>query len=439
MTAVKFLLYLKCEFNERKQMATKLKTGPIEYCPTRDAQARDRLLQARVSMLIKHDFWGKLATRMRLINADEWCGTLATDGKNFYYNSQFVLSLSSIEKVIFGFAHEVLHCIYDHIPRTGDRDKKLSNIAQDYVINADLIHNHVGERINEVDIIYDPKYYGWGFEEVYDELYENAEKIDIEDLVDRLLDEHLESSPDGEGDGEGENDGSGDGRISKKRPKFTQEQRDAIKDELREAVIQAAQGSDASNLPGGVKRIINNLVRPKMDWRSLINMKIPSLLKNDYTYQHFNRKYAQQGIIIPGMNQVEAIDIACAIDTSGSIDDQMLKEELSEVVGIMDMYEEFTIRIWQFDTEVYGYAEFTKDTAHEILNYEVNGGGGTDFDVNWTFMKDQGLDPQLFIAFTDGEPWGSWGDPNYCDTLWIINNKYTKDIVPPFGTYAYYN
>ena len=62
-------------------MTEKLKTGPIEYCSQRDARARDRLIQARVSMLIKHDFWGKIATRMRLINADEWCGTLATDGK----------------------------------------------------------------------------------------------------------------------------------------------------------------------------------------------------------------------------------------------------------------------------------------------------------------------------------------------------------------------
>ena len=413
--------------------------GPTEYDAARDAQARDRLIQARVSMLIKHDFWGKIATRMRLINADEWCGTLATDGKNFYYNSDFVLQLENIDKVIFGFAHEVLHCIYDHIPRTGERDKKLSNIAQDYVINADLIHNRVGQKIDEVEIIYDPKYYGWGFEEVYDELYENAEKIDIEDLVEKLLDDHLESSPDGDGDGEGSGNGDGEDKdVSKKRPKFTKEERDAMKDEIREAVLQAAQGSDASNLPGGIQRMINQLTRPKMDWRSLINMKIPSLLKNDYTYQNFNKKYMQQGIIIPGLNQEEAIDVAIMVDTSGSITQQVLEEQLSEVVGIMDMYEEFVIRIWQFDTEVYGYAEFTKDTAHDIMTYEMRGGGGTDFDVNWKFMKEQGIEPQMLIAFTDGEPWGSWGDENYCDTLWIINNKYNKDIVPPFGTYAYY-
>lgn len=415
------------------------KFGPVEYDKERDLRARDLLIQARVAMLIKHDFWGKMATRMRLINADEWCGTLATDGKNFYYNSQFVLNLGNIDKVIFGFAHEVLHCIYDHIPRTGDRNKKLSNIAQDYVINADLIHFNVGQKIDEVEIIYDPKYYGWGFEEVYDELYENAEKIDIEELFERLLDDHLEP---GEGDGDSDDDDNNNGDdgddVSKKRPKLTKSQREAIKEEMREAVLQAAQSSGASNLPGGIQRLVNNLTNPKMDWRSLINMKIPSLQKNDFTYSRINKKYAQQGIVMPGLDQQESIDVCIAVDTSGSISQKTLEEQVSEVLGIMDMYNEFTIRIWQFDTAVYGYAEFTKDTASDIIHYEVKGGGGTDFDVNWNFMKEEGIEPELFIMFTDGEPWKSWGDEKYCDTLFIINNAYNKEIVPPFGSYAYY-
>ena len=420
-----------------KKTASKksVRFGPTEYNAARDAQARDRLIQARVAMLIKHDFWGKMATRMRLINADAWCGTLATDGKNFYYNSEFVLSLGSIDKVIFGFAHEVLHCIYDHIPRTGDRDRKLSNIAQDYVINADLVHYGVGKAIDEVDIIYDKKYFNWSFEAVYDELYEKADKIDIDELFEQLLDDHLEAGPDGENDGDG---GDEDGDVSQRRPRLTREQKEAIKDEIREAVLQAAQSSGAGNLPGGIQRIVNNLTNPKMDWRSLINMKIPSLSKNDYSYQRFNKKYMQSGIIVPGLNREEAIDVCIAVDTSGSISQKILEEQLSEVVGLMDMYEEFTIRIWQFDTGIYGYAEFTKDTAGDILNYEVKGGGGTDFDANWKFMKQEGIEPQMFIMFTDGEPWDSWGDEHYCDTLFIINNKYNKEIVPPFGTYAYY-
>jgi predicted metal-dependent peptidase len=408
---------------------------PIEYDAKRDALARDRLIQARVAMLIRHDFWGKMATRMRLINADAWCPTLATDGRDFYYNSDFVLSLGSIDKVIFGFAHEVLHCIYDHIPRTGDRDRKLSNIAQDYVINADLVHYSVGKAIDEVQIIYDKKYFNWSFEAVYDELMQNAEKIDINALFEQLLDDHIE--PDDEGAGGDDGDDNQDG-VSKRRPRLSKEQKEAIKDEIREALLQAAQGSGAGNLPGGIQRIVNKMTAPKMDWRTLINMKIPSLAKNDYSYQRFNKKYMQSGIIVPGLNRQEAIDVCIAIDTSGSITQKILEEQLSEVVGIMDMYDEFTIRVWQFDTSTYGYAEFTKDTAADILNYEIKGGGGTSFEVNWTMMKEEGIEPQMLIVFTDGEPFGSWGDDSYCETLWIINNKYNKGIVPPFGAYAYY-
>lgn len=409
----------------------------LEFDAGRDRLARERLIQARVNMLINHDFWGKVATRMRLINADQWCHTAATDGRDFYYNSDFVLSLGSIDKVVFLFAHEVLHCVYDHVPRVGLRDKQLSNIAQDYVINADLIHNKVGVAIDEVDIIYDKKYYNWTYEAVYDDLLKNVQTIDLASLIDMLLDDHLEEGEDGDSDEE--NEEARRSGVSKKRPKLSKEQRERFKEEMREAMLQAAQSSGAGNLPAGVKRLIEKMTAPKMDWRSLINMKIPSLVKSDYTYQRFNKKYMQYGIVMPGMNREEAIDVAVAIDTSGSITKKQLTEQLSEVIGIMDMFEEFTIRIWQFDTDVYGYAEFTKDNAADILNYDIKGGGGTNFDANWKMMKNSAIEPKLLIVFTDGEPYSSWGDADYCDTLWIINNKHNPNIQPPFGTYAYYD
>lgn len=405
----------------------------LPYDARRDAQARDRLIQARVKMLLTQDFWGKLATRMRLINADEWCGTLATDGKNFYYNSAFVLSLKNIDKVVFGFAHEVLHCIYDHVGRTAGRDKTLSNIAQDYVINADLVQHKVGQKIDEIDIVHDMKYYGWSYEQVYEELMKNATKINIQDLAEMLLDDHLEEGEGGEG-----KDGDQDGDVSKKRPVLSKEQKERLKDEFREAVLQAAQGAKPGSLPAGVQRLVQNLTAPKMDWRSLITMKVPSLAKNDYSYQRPNKKYQYSGIVMPGLQREEAIDVCIAIDTSGSISQQQLEEILSEVVGLMDMYAEFTLRIWQFDTQVYGYETFSKDTAGDLMRYEIRGGGGTSFQANWDFMKNEGIEPKLFIMFTDGESYDGWGDEGYCDTLWIINNKWNKSIEPPYGAYAYY-
>lgn len=410
------------------------KTLPFDA--KRDALARDRLIQARVKMLMTKDFWGKLATRMKLINADEWCATLATDGKNFYYNSAFVLSLKTVDKVVFGFAHEVLHCIYDHIARTGGRNKQAANIAQDYVINADLVQHKVGDKIDEIDIIFDMKYYGWAWEAVYDDLMQNAQQISLADLADMLLDDHIDEQG---GDGEGEGNGDeGDG-VSKKRPVLSKEERDRIKDEFREAILQAAQGAKAGSLPSGVERLVRNLTAPKMDWRSLITMKIPSLAKNDYTYARPSKKYQFSGIVMPGLQRQEAIEVSIAIDTSGSISQQQLEEVFSEIIGLMDMYEEFTLNVWQFDTQVYGFETFTKDTASDMMNYQMRGGGGTSFQANWDFMKEEGIEPKLFIMFTDGESYDGWGDEGYCeDVIWIINNKYNKSIEPPYGAWAYY-
>jgi predicted metal-dependent peptidase len=70
------------------------------------------------------------------------------------------------------------------------------------------------------------------------------------------------------------------------------------------------------------------------------------------------------------------------------------------------------------------------------MSYDVKGGGGTDFDANWEFMKENDIQPKKFIMFTDGYPCGSWGDEDYCDTLFVIHG--TESIVSPFGQTAYY-
>ena len=58
--------------------------------PVLDEKAQEELVTARVGLLIRHPFFGKMATRLKLINADAWLPTAATDGRRFYYNSDFV-------------------------------------------------------------------------------------------------------------------------------------------------------------------------------------------------------------------------------------------------------------------------------------------------------------------------------------------------------------
>jgi predicted metal-dependent peptidase len=401
--------------------------------PSLDRAVREKLTTARIGLLLKAPFFGNLATRLQLVNADTWLTTAATDGRKFYYNTDFVNKLKPKE-LEFLFGHEVLHNVYDHMGRNGDRDRRLFNCAADFCVNADLIEQRIGDKITPC--LYDAKYKGWSAEEVYDDLYENAEKIDIGDLLDQLLDEHLDG--DGEGDGEGDGDGKdgdqeGNGRG---RPRLSEEERQAIKDEVREALLQAAQATGAGNLPAGVKRLIKDLTQPVVNWRELLEQQIQSTVKNDFTWMRPSRRSWHLDAVMPGMIPGQQIDVCIAIDTSGSIGEEDIKAFMAEIKGIMEAYDEYKLQVWSFDTEIYNHQVFSSDTLDDIMTYQPEGGGGTDFMANWEYMKANDIQPKKFIMFTDGMPFGEWGDPEYCDTVFII--KGNEQAEPPFGVWAIY-
>ena len=394
-------------------------------------QTLEKLTTARVGLLLKTPFFGNMATRMKLIDASDWCPTAATNGRDFYYNREFVEKLS-IKKLEFLFAHEIGHCVFDHFGRAGSRDRRMCNIAQDFAINQILVDERIGEKITEVDICLDSKYRGLAWEEIYDMLEQERQQMpemSMEEFLDKLgdlLDEHINEDSGAPGDKEGK----------KGKPTLSKEEAQKIKDEIKESMIQAAAAAGAGKVPGQIQRLIKDLTEPKMDWREVLQMNIQSIIRNDYSFQRPNRKSQHSGAILPGMRNDETIDVAVAIDMSGSIGDEDAKIFLSEVKGIMDQYQDYKIDIWCFDTEIYNHQTFDADSGEDFLNYEPMGGGGTDFMANWTFMKEQDIVPKKFIMFTDGYPWDSWGDPDYCDTLFIVKGS---DNEGPFGQTVKYD
>lgn len=394
------------------------------------AQIEDMLIKSKVHLVINAPFFGVLVAKLRFKDATAWCPTAATDGRNFYYNRNFVDALSEGER-LFLLGHEVLHCVYDHMDkgRLGNRDAKLANIAQDYVINADLVEAKIGEMIKLVDICFDYKYRGKFWEEIYDDLFEQAKKNGK--LFDKnTLDMHLDMEGDEPGDAgdAGDNDGSS-GPI-----KYSKEEREQIKQDFQNAVLQSVKATGAGNLPSGVRRLVDSLLNPQLSWRELLAMQIQSVVKSDYSWMRPSRKGLDAGLYLPGMDREQTIDVAIAIDTSGSISKEMMRDFLSEVKGIMDQYNDFKIHMWCFDTAVHNPEVFTADTASDLLSYNIAGGGGTDFDCNFEFMKEQGIVPKKLIMFTDGYPWNSWGDETYCDTLFIVHGRKNDKIpIAPFG------
>ena len=433
--------------------------------PAVDLVAKEKLVTARVSLLLKAPFFGNLATRLKLVNADAWCQTAATDGRSFYYNSVFINTLK-LQEVAFLFGHEVLHCVYDHMARRGSRHPKIFNYANDYCVNADLVTHKIGELITTVPVLYDRKYDGMASEEIYDLLLQEAKKrasssgskgkkgagggsgkgkgepddgegegggsLDdmLDDLLDKMLDEHID------GDSGKNGKDSKDGKGGAGPDKLTDAERQQIKDEFKEAIINAAASSGAGNLPGGVQRLLKELTESKMDWRDLLRMQLESTIKSDFSWMRNSRRSWHMDAVMPGMLNDEMIDIAVAIDTSGSIPDSMLRDFLSEIKGIMETFPAYKLHVFAFDTAVHNPKQYDSDNLESIEDYQIGGRGGTMFECMFDYMKDADIAPKRLVVFTDGYPCATWGDENFCDTVWIIHGNDT--IVPPWGQHAYY-
>ena len=431
-----------------KDTASKLKNWTPDPDITPEAledmrvEVLERIVTARVGLLLRHPFFGNMATRLRIMAADDWLPTAAVDGKNLYFNTQFFNAMGNKE-IEFVVAHEILHMVFDHLGRRtwngADRNPMLYNIAADYIVNNLLVRDRIGETPKIVDCFQDFKYEGWSSEEVYDDLFEEAKKNGEEALqqLGELLDEHLDMDGD---DGEGESEGkdSNGNTVSKRKPKFSDEELKQIKDEIKESMISAAQSAGAGNTPAGIQRLIKELTEPKMNWRELLRQQIQSTIRNDYTFSRPSRKGWHTGAILPGQDFDETIDVCIALDMSGSIGNSQAEDFLGEVKGIMDEYKDYNIKIWCFDTEVYGEDDFTADDGRELTEYEIKGGGGTDFMANWRYMHENNIQPKKFLMFTDGYAWDSWGEDDYCDTVFVIHSHHDKNLQAPFGITAHY-
>lgn len=392
-----------------------------------------KLRKARVQMLMNMPFFGTLAVHLRLKELDsEHCPTAGTDGRTFYYNRDFIEKLDD-EELKFLFAHEVMHCCYDHMGRRGNRDHDVHNIATDYVINMEITDQNVGKLISRphddppMVPCHDSKYRGMSSDEIYEILIDEQEKSG--EKMTHNFDVHFDpnSMTDEEADAAGID-------------KLSDEDRQKVRDAFRQATMEAAKSAGAGNVPAGIREMLDDLLDPQMDWRECLNANIQTLVKSDWTYSRPNRRNSSLGgIILPGNDVDEAVSVCCAIDTSGSISHQMIREFLSEIKGIMEQFAQFKIKVWCFDTDTYTIWDWTEDNADEMDEFYPEGGGGTDFMVNWNMMKEEEIEPDQFVMFTDGYPWDSWGDESYQDNMvFLISGNPERNLVAPFGQTLYY-
>lgn len=428
------------------------------------------VMSAIIHLLLNEPFFGQLVSRLDLVlmDDDSWCRTAATDGKHLYVNKTFVLNCTQGE-LLFAMGHEVLHCLYDHIGRRMGRDPKLWNYAIDFIVNYVLTEAKIGTR--RATWLYDKRFTDdMSAEEVYAILVRQSTEVEIEFPDLEQFDQHLDAANDNSGDGgsgdssddddDGDGDGDGEGtskgkprvtgkggsnkvkmRVTGKNgpPKLTKEDISGIRDRMVAAAIQAVQSCAAGEVPAGILRQLGKLIEPKLDWRALLDSHLRSAFRADFTFQRFNRRNLTD-FLLPTQDVLQIVEVDIAVDASGSMTEEMLRDIFSEVKGIMQSFGDFKLRVWTFDTRVYNFKEFTPHNLYEIDEYAAmaHGGGGTLFECNWEFMRDKGITPHRLVVFTDGFPCRTWGDSNYCETLFVIHGDPHQKIKAPFGMTAWY-
>lgn len=386
-----------------------------------------RLTIARTLLFVKYPFWGHLAMSITFVeDPTGYVRTMATDARNIYYAVPFVERYSTPHELMFVIAHELWHILSAHVgkARRGDRDRRLWNRAGDFYINAELIAMGCGIPPKGFPLCYNPDFAGLTTEQIYDKLVEEQESL-MESFDDHMDVEPSLADPN-------------DTKIA------DQWRMNVIRaDSARRMAEQAGMGS-GNEMPANLRRMIADMHAPKKDWRRVLRRFTQMSFHRGYSYLRPNKSAFQSGIIIPGFRKkVEEFDLAIAIDTSMSIGLETLTKALSEVYAIIKQLPKFRIAIWTFDSDVYenSYKIITSRDGKGFSSMEpflksVDGGGGTLFESNWTFMRERRIRPKAFIMITDGLPNDTWGEATYCPTLFVIINE--RNIRAPFGqTVAY--
>lgn len=339
----------------------------------------DKLLAARTSLLWDHPFFATLAIQLEVIDAtdDPAIDTMATDGKRLYVHGPFVETLKK-DELVFVLAHEVMHNALQHHIRRQSRDPRLWNVAADYVINGELVETKVGT-MPKCGLL-NARFTGMSAEEVY-----------------RILEE--------EGGGGGKGDGQDPGGCGGVIDACSQYDENAIAEaqaDIEMKVRQAAaiaKGKMAGNMPAGLKRLIDQLTRPKIDWRSVLRRFIDESITRDFSWAKPNRRFLHQNLILPGTVSDGLSRLTILFDTSGSVfDRKILTAFASEVNGAFGDGMIDRITLLYVDTKVQRVEEYE---AGDELQMQPQGGGGTVFAEAFDWIGTNADDSSAVIVFTD--------------------------------------
>jgi len=378
---------------------------------------KDRLTKARVKLLKRSPFFGTL-----LLNApwreDTSIPTAATDGRGLMFNPDFVERLN--EKQLNGvLVHELLHCSLLHVPRMKDLfrvDPATSNIAADIVVNGIIDDN--GLELPD-DAIRDNKLKHLSVREVYSILKQNQAKNPNYLKNKYGISNYCLQEPDPNGqDGEFvDQDGN---KVD--APDW--------KDAMNKAAT-IARMKKAGPIGAGMERIFKELLEPTIDWRTVL-FKYITESRNDF--EGYDRRFVYNNLYIDDFSGSK-VHVLVYIDVSGSIDEEILTEFMSEIHGAINAVSEIEGQVHCFDTELH----YVCDIQDIATDFKLIGGGGTCFECIFKHIeayKDENMSADqsqlLPIILTDGYASFHTLTPT-APLLWAISPGGVDDHVIPFG------
>jgi len=382
----------------------------------KDRKAYDDIIRGRTNLLVSNGFFGFLAMQLRLVE-DYSIPTGAVDGVSLYYNPDFIKQLDD-RQCEFLICHEVMHCCLKHFSRRQERQHGPWNAACDYVINLDLkdsgftlIHDVMISGKNFKCCI-NEKYRGMTSEEIYDsfpkieiEFYVNKDGWDIGSVMD---------APNGQAG---------------------EEQTKHVWDKAVRSAIAVMKANGIGNVPGILRHLIAELDRPKVSWKDLTWNFIDQSLSKEPSWARISRRSTAIGTLLPGVVSDRLSHLVFAVDDSGSINDKMFKEMLSEVAGSLDQGTADQLTVIYADTR-----------AHDVFHYVMGdivkpeplkgGGGGTAFSDTFKYIRENIPDASCIIYLTDLEV-NDFGEDPGIPTLWAVftheNHFHTVADKVPFG------
>ena len=175
-------------------------------------------------------------------------------------------------------------------------------------------------------------------------------------------------------------------------------------EELRKALASQSHGhgSDTNSELRTIKDI--GISEPLIDWRRLLKEAV----KYDVDWS-FQNAGIEDGVVTPYLEEQPKPETEIVLDTSGSIDETLLRNFLRECKNILQTSK---VKVGCFDTKFYGFTEI-KDVS-DIDNLPFYGGGGTDFNVAVNAFSRR---VENKIIFTDGD---AYMPSTPIDAIWIV-------------------